>query len=681
MRRASLLTCSALFSAWTILSPIASIPARAATSTDTVVIQPRANSAVAPYVIDPSLEPQLSNAQLATLLRKKVKYVFVLFQENRSFDSYFGTFPGANGLFSNNGKRVDTSKLPGFNQQVLDYVTGAPITISPYHIGPQAPIYSADTDDVDHGHVRMAQKMDVDASGNAAMDQFALVEQQKYTPAGGAPTKQSEQMGELTMAYEDCDTIPFYWNYASRFVLFDNIFQTTIGPSTPNAIAMFAGQTGETQWVKHPAEAMADSGVNSTAGVPVVGDPDPLWGSKLDVSGTTTTCTTVPAPNNAGNTPPPGAPSGQPAGSPTCTPQINLTFASLALTFAGGELYTLIAQDKSPSTNLADVQADIEEIVGLNRVRTPWGWYEEGYNHEPTDPGSTPTHSAYIAHHNGPQYFGYVSDNPEMSSNLHGLNDFFADMTYRNLPDHGVFYVRGGYQNQAHLTPADPDPKVQANFLGDDDHPGYSDSNLSEALVAREVNAIANSPYWKDSAIIITYDESEGDYDHVAPPIIKYDPSGVPLGHGPRIPLIVISPFARVHAVVKEAGDHNSVIKLINTIFKLPALGSLPDESSSRVIGSMSYFTGYQPYLGPEDDGEVPDISDLTAAFSPSRLLGLVPALPASYVTLPTQVVNAVPPYGGNGCTAIGVVPEDKHFGIVTTLPPYFNPRPLTNPN
>ena len=60
------------------------------------------------------------------------------------------------------------------------------------------------------------------------------------------------QKGELVVGHVDCDTAPFLWNYADRFTLFDNFFDTVIGPSTPNAIAMIAGQSGETQWVKHP---------------------------------------------------------------------------------------------------------------------------------------------------------------------------------------------------------------------------------------------------------------------------------------------------------------------------------------------------------------------------------------------------------------------------------------------
>ena len=57
----------------------------------------------------------------------------------------------------------------------------------------------------------------------------------------------------MVMSHIDCNTIPFFWQYASRFVIFDNIFATEDTPSTPNAIAMLAGQSGETQWVKHPS--------------------------------------------------------------------------------------------------------------------------------------------------------------------------------------------------------------------------------------------------------------------------------------------------------------------------------------------------------------------------------------------------------------------------------------------
>ena len=111
------------------------------------------------------------------------------------------------------------------------------------------------------------------------------------------------------MAHIDCDTIPFFWQYANRFTIFDNIFATEDTPSTPNAIAMIAGQSGETQWVKHGADAPSDkpiggtingktySGAATASGVPVVNDPQPFWGSAFDTRTTTASRT---APRNTG---------------------------------------------------------------------------------------------------------------------------------------------------------------------------------------------------------------------------------------------------------------------------------------------------------------------------------------------------------------------------------------------
>ncbi|HTV53547.1 MAG TPA: alkaline phosphatase family protein, partial [Terriglobia bacterium] len=86
--------------------------------------------AIKQHEIPSAKEPELSRDQLTALLRQKIKYVFVLYQENRSFDSYFGTFPGADGLFSQPPK--DT---PGFNQSLMD-TDGTMGIIQPFRIGP-----------------------------------------------------------------------------------------------------------------------------------------------------------------------------------------------------------------------------------------------------------------------------------------------------------------------------------------------------------------------------------------------------------------------------------------------------------------------------------------------------------------------------------------------------------------
>ena len=120
-------------------------------------------------------EPVVSAEDLVTLIQQNIKYVFVIYQENRSFDSYFGTFPGANGLYSQ-----AASATPGFVQTIVN-TDGTTSTISPFLIGPAQ--YAADTDDIDHSHTLTIAKMDVQ-SGVAQMDKFAAIEELKYSPTG-----------------------------------------------------------------------------------------------------------------------------------------------------------------------------------------------------------------------------------------------------------------------------------------------------------------------------------------------------------------------------------------------------------------------------------------------------------------------------------------------------------------
>src|SRR5579883_2620861 len=207
--------------------------------------------AVAPYLVPPEREPRLSAAQLWRLIRRRIRYVFVIYQENRSFDSYFGTFPGADGLFSQPADRT-----PGFNQTITD-TDGSPKTIQPFRIGPKE--YAADLGDVGHAHAELLAKMDI-AGDTAHMDHYAQVEESAHNRSGGNPPLAAKQFGELTMAYEDGDTIPFLWRYANRFVLCDHIFQLMAGPSTPGNIAIIGAQTGATQWMLHPDEAVKGHG-------------------------------------------------------------------------------------------------------------------------------------------------------------------------------------------------------------------------------------------------------------------------------------------------------------------------------------------------------------------------------------------------------------------------------------
>jgi phospholipase C len=684
--------CAAFF--WALLGIGVALWPTYTEAQDTTKIsnQPDPGPAVAPYLIDPSEDPPSPNSEMARLIRSKIKYVFVVFNENHSFDNEFGTFPGVDGLYSDGSQPRAAADTPGFRQTYTD-VNGHVVAVEPFRLGPQQ--NASFFDSVDHSHKGLAAKLHV-VDSLARMDQFAAVEYQKYAKAGNNMSQaQATQFARLVMSYIDCDTIPLFWNMANRFTIFDKIFATEDTPSTPNAVAMIAGQAGETQWVKHAAEPKAELPMNLTingktyigAGnpqrVPLVNDPNPFWGSQYDDSADDRQPTSPVenyAPNNIAE---------------------NLTFATIPLTAMGREVTQRTKRDRKPGGDLADLTQDIPFIQALDRQPVAWGWYQNGYDREPNDTDSEASHRNYVAHHQGPQYFGYIVNNPDERTHLHGEGDFFDDVANHALPrDGGVFYVRGGFKNIRGATPPIqnplyPDPvgltaderKVIAQTKsGDDDHPSYSDRQISEAMNAEIINAIASDPeLWSQSAIIITYDESDGFFDHVAPRILAYGPDGLPLARGMRVPLVLVSPYARAHAVSHAEGDHNAVLETINAIFDLPPLSQLPEEAAALRAGDSAIFNAFGPagfhqtYLGPRDTNS-PITDSLLSGFSAKRLRGEALPLPASYARIPEEVVWALPHFGGNGCKAIGMTPEDRRQNITSSPPLNFNTLPATLP-
>jgi phospholipase C len=623
----------------------------------------------------------LTATQKWQLLREKIRYVFVIFQENRSFDHYFGTYPGADGLFRD-GARIP---VPGSVQRIRNtdgsYADIAPFliprTITDAH-GTAVPLYPEDTATVDHSHRGMLHGLHLDGATQrlARNDGYALAQQRLHyagdaasdatvvdatgAPPAANPTLIEKQMGELAMAHLDCDTVPFLWQFADRFALFDDFHQTTIGPSTPNAIALIAGQSGETQWALHPQQ-----GDPTGLTVPNATDSGPFAGGPADKSAD-------PLPYGPNRS--------------WLKPQRSLTFATLPLAFLGGAVTDVVGADPDPNTDLADLHADIPTIAARNPA-VPWGWYQQGLGAEPFDGTTTadgvphPPHGAYIVHHNGPQYFAYLGTNPRIRGQLHGLQDFFETVAARHLPEQGgVFYVRGGFYNNDGLVTLDPSPAVRRKFAGNDDHPGYADAQISEALVADAVDAVAASPYWAQSAIIVTYDETDGLYDHALPRIRARGPDGQALVGGPRIPAILISPYAAAHTVAHAYAEHSSVIRFIDLLFGLVPLADLPDEQRGRALGRSQAETFQQPDLGPADDLVAP-MSDLADAFDNDRLAGTAAPLPPDYAIIPEPTIRALPHYNGAGCSALHITPTDYRNGVaIDPPPPDFNPRPALTP-
>jgi phospholipase C len=135
----------------------------------------------------------------------------------------------------------------------------------------------------------------------------------------------------------------------------------------------------------------------------------------------------------------------------------------------------------------------------------------------------------------------------------------------------------------------------------DDEHPGYGSVCLGENWTVGHLNHLMNSPLWKDTAILFTMDDFGGWYDHVAPPRqYGLDPAH-PYGLGFRLPLIVISPYARPGFVFHEISEQASIPRLIERVFGAPALSTLDpaaqDGQANDLLGAFDFTQAPLPPL------------------------------------------------------------------------------------
>ena len=124
-----------------------------------------------------------------------------------------------------------------------------------------------------------------------------------------------------------------------------------------------------------------------------------------------------------------------------------------------------------------------------------------------------------------------------------------------------------------------------------------------------------------------------------------------------RLPMLVISPYARNGTIVSDAGDQTSVLKFAETLFDVPPLASLPEERE------------YLP-KGPRDGDS--GIADLLGGFDPARLSGTAAPIPAGQAEIPDHVVNAMP--AAMNCSTLGITPVALP-GADRKPPAGFNPR------
>jgi phospholipase C len=178
----------------------------------------------------------------------------------------------------------------------------------------------------------------------------------------------------------------------------------------------------------------------------------------------------------------------------------------------------------------------------LSAKNVSWAWYSGGWN----DAVAGKPDKLFQFHHQPFNYFAnYTSGKPARAEHLKDEQDFTNALKNGTLP--AVSFVKPiGEENE---------------------HPGYADETEGQTHTANLIQAIQSSPYWKDTAVILTYDENGGRWDHVAPPTVDR------WGPGVRVPAIIISPFAKQGAVDHTSYDTTSILRTIEVRWGLTALG------------------------------------------------------------------------------------------------------------
>jgi phospholipase C len=404
---------------------------------------------------------------------EKINHIIVIYQENWSFDSLFGKFPGASGLANaaNGPKQSDKSgnvyaTLPPAigadgkpDPRIPTGLANAPFDLEPY-VKPNEKAGNPT-------HLYWHNIYQINGSRN---DRFVA-----WSNAGA-----------LVMSYYDATELPL-GRLAQQYTLADNFFMGAFGGSFLNHFWLICACTPE--WRNAPANLRA----------------------QLDDKGFLVKDGAVTPDGYAVNT-----------GFTVNTPHpARIT-----------DVTQLLPQQTLPT-------------IGdrLSEKGVSWAWYSGGWK----DALAGKPHSVFQYHHNAFAYFAKYADNTAAKAeHLRDEEQFWSELAAGTLP--AVVFIK---------------PIGPLN-----EHPGYADLLSGQEHVAHMVNAIRASSAWKDTAIVITYDENGGRWDHVAPPVVDR------WGPGSRVPTVIVSPYAKKGYVDHTQYDTTSILKFIERRFGVAPLGT-----------------------------------------------------------------------------------------------------------
>ncbi len=447
----------------------------------------------------------------------RIEHVIVIYAENRSFDNLYGLFPGANGIANATPAQYtqvdhDGKPLPHLppvwkgNTANADPAFPKDLPNRPFRIDapPVNLPLSVKTRDLIHAFYRNQEQID-----GGRNDRFA----------------EASDAGALVMGYYDGSQLPM-WKWAQEYTLADNFFMGAFGGSYLNHVWLICACTPIDR--NAPANQRAQVDDRGWLARKPSSPPSVLDGPPQFLAGPVT-----PDGYSVNTTQPPYQPSIVP---PAKGADPRLTDPAK---------YTLPPQTQ---TTIGDT---------LSAKGITWTWYSGAWDDAVKD-GMQPPEAKrvvinyrepggknFITHHQPFNYFAnYAPGTAAREAHLKDEKDLLAGIAKGELPQ-VVFYKPQGSLNE---------------------HPGYADVLSGDEHIADIVARIKASPLWPTAAIIVTYDENGGFWDHVAPP------KGDRWGPGTRIPAMVISPFAKKHHVDHTQYDTTSILKFITRRFALTPL-------------------------------------------------------------------------------------------------------------
>jgi phospholipase C len=438
-----------------------------------------------------------------------IKHVVIIFDENISFDHYFGTYPNA----ANPPGEPQFTPLP--NTPAVNGLTPGLLANNPNSTPPfRLDRSEASTCDNDNHYTDEQRAYD-----QGLVDKFPEIT--SATGSGCTPA--------LAMGYYDGNTVTALWNYAQNFAMSDNYFGTEFGTTVMGHLNLLSGQTHQT------------------------------------------------------------------------------TTASISGAIANGSVIANIDPIADDCTSGKTVQMTSKNIGDLlNAKGITWGWFYADFDPVSISSAGTATCSSIYNPHYAPfQYWASTANPhhlPPSSPAMIGQTDR-ANHQY-SLNDLWNLIANGG------TLPSVTYLKATSSQTG---HPSDSTPLAEQAFLVQTINFLQTLPQWNDMAIFITYDDSDGWYDHVLPPIVNPSADSATdaldgalglcgtlasgayndrCGYGPRLPLLVISPFAKRNFVDSTLTDQTSLLRFIEDNWQLGRIGDQSFDALSGSVLNLFNFSG-----------------------------------------------------------------------------------------